>query len=72
MPGIGHNGGPPFDAERIEGWNHYCWSRSWRRLWRPPPRETMLLRLRRAEELGVSYREYTAALLDTGRPPKRR
>jgi len=68
-PGIGHNGGPPLEAGRIESWNHYCWSRAWKRLWRPPPREVALLHLRRAEELGVSYRAYAAAMMDTGRPP---
>ena len=34
--------------------------------WKTPPREIALARLRRAEELGMTYREYAAVLLDTG------
>ncbi|GAB4169770.1 MAG: hypothetical protein OHK0024_05480 [Thalassobaculales bacterium] len=71
--GIGHNGGPPLDglplAQRIEGWSHYCWTRAHRRAWKTPPREIALRRLARAEELGMTYREYTAIVLDTGRNP---
>lgn len=36
------------------------------RAWKTPPREIALARLARAEELGISYREYAAVLLDTG------
>jgi hypothetical protein len=34
--------------------------------WKPPPREIALARLARARTLGISYREYTAVLLDRG------
>jgi len=48
------------------GWRRYCWTKAHARAWKTPPREIALARLARAEALGISYREYTAALLDTG------
>jgi hypothetical protein len=69
-PGIGHNGGPPLEEEPPPplgiGWRHYCWRAAHRRVWQTPPREIALARLRRAEELGLTYREYTAVILDRG------
>jgi hypothetical protein len=62
--GIGHNGGPPLDPGA--GWRFYCWKKAYARAWKTPPREIALARLARAETLGISYREYTAVLLDTG------
>jgi hypothetical protein len=63
--GIGHNGGPPL-VDPHAGWRHFCWQKAHARAWKPPPREVALRRLARAEELGMSYREYTAILLDRG------
>lgn len=65
-PGIGHNGGPPLDEAPKGGWRHYCWRKAHRQAWRTPPREIALARLARAEALGMSYREYTAIILDRG------
>lgn len=62
--GIGHNGGPPLD--RGGAWRAFCWRRASAQAWRPPPREVALARLRRAEALGMTYRQYTAVLLDRG------
>lgn len=62
--GIGHNGGPPLDAGA--GWRAFCWKKAHSRAWKTPPREIALRRLARAEELGMSYRDYTAVILDTG------
>ena len=73
MPGAGHNGGPPLDdGPEIEedegaGWRHYCWKRAHAAAWKTPPREIALRRLARAEELGMTYREYTLEILDRGR-----
>lgn len=63
--GIGHNGGPPLDPGA--SWRRFCWKKAHARAWKTPPREIALARLARAEELGISYREYTSVLLDTGR-----
>ncbi|HWB47989.1 MAG TPA: hypothetical protein VG651_02690 [Stellaceae bacterium] len=63
--GIGHNCGPPLDPEA--SWRGFCWRKAHATAWKTPPREIALLRLKRAEELGMTYREYTAVLLDTGK-----
>jgi hypothetical protein len=63
--GVGHNGGPPLDPQA--SWRRYCWKRAHTQAWKTPPREIALKRLARAEELGMTYREYTAVLLDTGK-----
>lgn len=66
--GLGHNRGPPLDApDRGAGWRRFCWKKAHRAAWRPPPREVVLARLARAQALGISYRDYTAMLLDRGR-----
>jgi hypothetical protein len=62
--GIGHNNGPPLDPGA--GWRHFCWKKAHARAWKTPPREIALARLACADSLGMSYREYTAVLLDTG------
>jgi hypothetical protein len=67
---IGHNGGPPLEEElRIVTWHAYCWKKAHARAWKTPPREIALARLARAEELGMTYREYTAIVLDRGTLP---
>jgi hypothetical protein len=62
--GIGHNGGPPLDPNA--GWRRFCWKKAYALAWKTPPREIALRRLARAEELGLTYRQYTAVLLDRG------
>jgi hypothetical protein len=66
-PAIGHNQGPPLEDDvPARTWSHYCWKRAHKAAWRTPPREVALRRLARAEALGMSYREYTAVILDRG------
>lgn len=67
-PSIGHNGGPPLEEPPRAplDWNYYCWRRAHRRAWKTPPREIALRRLRRAEAIGMTYREYQAVILDRG------
>ena len=70
IPAIGHNGGPPIEPEEDPGavsWRSYVWRRAHRRAWKTPPREIALRRLACAEELGISYREYTLELKERGR-----
>ena len=62
--GVGHNGGPPLDPGT--SWRAFCWRKAHKRAWKTPPREIALARLARAEELGMTYHEYTAVILDTG------
>lgn len=62
--GIGHNQGPPLELGM--SWAHFCWKKAHATAWKTPPREIALRRLARAEAHGMTYREYTAHLLDTG------
>lgn len=64
LPGIGHNRGPPLDPGG--DWRLFCWKKAHARAWKTPPREIALSRLARAQALGITYREYTAVLLDRG------
>jgi hypothetical protein len=68
QPGPGHNGGPPLeDPDPEEGWRLYVWKRKHKAAWKTPPREIALRRLARAEELGMTYKEYTLEILERGR-----
>ena len=60
--GIGHNLGPPLD----QSWEAWIWRKAVAAAWKTPSREIALSRLRRAEALGLSYREFTAVLMDRG------
>jgi len=64
---IGHNGGPPLDEDDPGGGRLYLWRKAHKRAWKTPPREIALRRLARAEELGMSYREYALEVLERGR-----
>jgi len=64
-PRAGHNGGPALD-DPDASWRLWCWRRARKRAW-SVPREVALRRLARAEELGMSYREYTLEVLERGR-----
>jgi hypothetical protein len=64
VPGIGHNGGPPLDPG--VDWRSFCWRKAHALAWKAPPREIALARLAHARALGMTYREYTAILLDRG------
>jgi hypothetical protein len=66
-PRAGHNGGPPLkDDDPDAAWRLWCWRQAHKRAW-SAPREVMLRRLARAEELGMTYREYTLEILERGR-----
>jgi hypothetical protein len=67
MSGIGHNGGPPLEPEPDPSWNAWVWRRAHRKVWKTPPREIALRRLARAEELGMSYHDYTLEILERGK-----
>ena len=70
MSGIGHNGGPPLE-EPLDpsalSYNGWTWRRAHKRAWKTPPPEIALRRLARAEELGISYKEYTLEIMERGR-----
>lgn len=60
--GIGHNGGPPLDVS----YKAWIWRKAHAKAWQSPGREVVMLRLRRAERLGLSYEAYTSVILDRG------
>jgi len=61
-PGIGHNNGPTFDMS----WEAWVWRRASAKAWKQPSSEIAKMRVRRAERLGITYKELTAALMNTG------
>lgn len=61
-PGIGHNNGPTFDMS----WEAWVWRRAAKKVWKTPSPEVAKMRLKRAERLGISYKELASALMDTG------
>ncbi len=62
-PGIGHNNGPTFDMS----WEAWVWRRAAAKAWQTPSPEVAKMRIRRAERLGINYRELTAALMNTAK-----
>jgi len=61
-PGIGHNNGPTFDMS----WGAWVWRRAAAEAWKSPSPEVAKMRVRRAERLGITYKELTVALMNTG------
>jgi hypothetical protein len=61
-PGIGHNNGPTFDMS----WEAWVWRRATAKAWKQPSPEVAKMRVRRAERLGITYKELAAALMNTG------
>lgn len=67
-PVLGHNGGPPLEeSDPNLSWRGYVWRKKHKAAWKTPPREIALRRLARAEELGMSYRDYTLEIMERGR-----
>lgn len=70
----GHNGGPPLeDPPHRPEWGecepigYFTWKAAAERAWKNIPREIVLMRMRRATALGLTYREYTLEILERGR-----
>ncbi|MGD1879544.1 MAG: hypothetical protein ACFB13_18840 [Kiloniellaceae bacterium] len=62
--GIGHNEGPPL----VESQGHlFVWRWACAAAWKTPPLEIVRRRLKRAQALGMTYREYTLEILERGR-----
>ena len=66
---IGHSGGPPLEEPDPgeASWKSWIWRKRHREAWRTPPREIALRRLARAEELGMTYEQYTLEILERGK-----
>lgn len=63
--GIGHNNGPPMATR----WGLHAWKRAHAKAWENPAPEVVRLRLRRAGELGLSYRQISSIIMECGRAP---
>ena len=61
-PGIGHNNGPTFDMS----WEAWVWRRAAAKAWKTPSPKSRRCASERAERLGITYKELTAALMNTG------
>lgn len=71
IPGMGHNGGPPLD-EHIPEWGvggigtYFAWRAASEAAFKKVPVETAIRRAKKAEELGLTYREYQLEILERG------
>ena len=71
IPGLGHNGGPPLD--HVPEWgvggigNYFVWRAASEAAFKKVPVETAIRRAKKAESLGLTYREYQLEILERGR-----
>jgi hypothetical protein len=71
IAGIGHNGGPPLD-EHVPEWGqggigtYFAWRAASEAAFKKVPVETAIRRARKAQELGLTYREYQLEILERG------
>jgi len=76
-PLIGHNGGPPLEDPEEEDehepeWGkggfktYFDWKNANARAWKKVPYQIMMLRLDKAERLGLTYEEYSMEILERG------
>ncbi|TCR69922.1 hypothetical protein [Bosea sp. BK604] len=74
---FGDNGGPPLDDPPLhepewgkgEIGRYFDWRTAYRKAWKKPP-AIALRRQERAEELGLTYEEYTLEILERGYFPQ--
>ena len=72
-PKRSHNGGPPLRDYSGPPWGKgdaylfFAWRAAHDKAWKAPSQAIMLMRLERAERLGLTYEEYTLEILERGR-----
>lgn len=70
-PSIGHNGGPPLEDRFAWGDApidvYFAWKRAYAEVWKEVSHHTLLRRVKKAEELGLTYEEYVMEILFNGR-----
>ncbi len=72
-PKRSHNGGPPLRDYDGPPWGKgdaylfLAWCAAHDKAWKAPSHAIMLMRLERAERLGLTYEEYTLEILERGR-----
>jgi len=71
IAGIGHNGGPPL--EHVPEWGtggigtYFAWRAASEAAFKNVPIETAIRRAKKAESLGLTFREYQLEILERGR-----
>jgi hypothetical protein len=71
--GMGDNGGPALDDYEGPPWGrgdayaYLAWKKARDAAWKSIPTQIALMRLERAERLGLTYEEYTLEILERGR-----
>jgi len=65
---MGHNNGPDWFASEL--YLEYCWTKAHAKAWAPPSQEIGIRRARKAEAIGMSYRDYVLEILEHGRYPQ--
>jgi hypothetical protein len=69
---MGHNGGPPLD-DHVPEWgpggigSYFGWKAACETAFKSLPAETAIRRARKAESLGLTFREYQLEILERGR-----
>jgi hypothetical protein len=72
IAGIGHNGGPPLD-DHVPEWGaggigtYFAWRGASEAAFKKVPIETAIRRATKAQEIGLTYREYQLEILERGR-----
>jgi len=62
---LGHNNGPDWFASEL--FIEHCWKPAHEKAWAPPTQEIGIRRARKAEALGVTYKQYVLEILERGR-----
>ncbi|MBS0274505.1 MAG: hypothetical protein JSR55_08895 [Proteobacteria bacterium] len=62
---LGHNNGPDWFASEL--FIEHCWKLACEKAWAPPAQEIGVRRARKAEALGVTYKQYVLEILERGR-----
>jgi len=71
IAGIGHNGGPPID-DHIPEWGfggigtYFAWRAASEAAFKKVPVQAAIRRAKKAETLGLTYREYQLEILERG------
>ncbi|PDQ19218.1 hypothetical protein CN311_20805 [Mesorhizobium sanjuanii] len=71
-PKRSHNGGPPLYDYNGPPWGEgdayifLAWQAAHAKAWKAPSHDVMLMRMDKAERLGLTYEEYTLEILERG------
>jgi hypothetical protein len=61
----GHNNGQDWFVDEL--FLDFCWRKSHAKVWAPPTQEIGIRRARKAQALGITYKQYVLEILERGR-----